>query len=47
MSSNTQRLLDEALGLPPEERAELAAYLIDSLDGGLDPDADAAWDATI
>jgi len=47
MGSNTQKLLKEALRLPQKERAELAAYLIDSLDAGLDPDADTAWEREI
>jgi len=33
--------------LSPQDRAELAAYLIDSLDEGEDPDAEAAWEAEL
>jgi len=34
-------------GREPETRAELAAELLDSLDGPADPDAEAAWDVEI
>jgi putative addiction module component (TIGR02574 family) len=40
---NTDRLLDEALRLPEGDRAELAAKLIESLDGAPDAEVDAAW----
>lgn len=43
MTRNTERLLDEALRLPEGDRAELAAKLIESLDGEPDADVDAAW----
>ena len=33
MSGKGQKVLEEALTLPPEERADLAAELIESLDG--------------
>ena len=36
-------LLNEALGLPAEARAELAAKLIESLDDTVDPDAESKW----
>lgn len=44
----TRELLQEALRLPTEARAALAAQLIESLEG-LEPDADveAAWSAGI
>jgi putative addiction module component (TIGR02574 family) len=45
--SKTQRLLLEALELPPRSRGRLAASLIDSLDDGVDPDAEASWIAEI
>ena len=38
-----ERLLAEALDLPETERADLAARLIESLDGAADADVDAAW----
>ena len=42
------KLLAEALGLSPEDRPEIAAKLIESLDDGhADPDAAAAWAAEI
>jgi putative addiction module component (TIGR02574 family) len=36
-------ILKEALALPSEERAALAASLLDGLDTGVDEDAEAAW----
>ena len=36
-------ILKEALALPSEERAALAAFLLDSLDTDVDEDAEAAW----
>lgn len=39
----TQALIDEALRLPPEDRARIAAELIASVDGEPEPDAEAAW----
>jgi putative addiction module component (TIGR02574 family) len=36
-------LLEKALALSEEERAELAASLLQSLDQGSDEDAEAAW----
>ena len=44
---NVKQLLAEALRLPPEERATLANELIESLDGGIDNDAEAAWSLEI
>jgi putative addiction module component (TIGR02574 family) len=38
-----RKILDEALELSPEERADLAYELISSLDGPPDPDAEEAW----
>lgn len=43
MITDAAKLLDEALGLPAEARAALAAKLIDSLDEAVDPDAEARW----
>ncbi len=47
MTSNAIRLLKNALGLPENDRADLAARLIDSLDQRVDDDALSAWDAEI
>jgi putative addiction module component (TIGR02574 family) len=47
MGDNAAKLLEEALRLPAEARAALAASLLDSLDDALDPDAEAQWDAEI
>jgi len=41
------RLLQEALNLPPEARAALAGSLLDSLEGEPDPAAEAAWETEI
>lgn len=43
MSGKGQRLLEEALTLPPTERADLAATLLDSLDEGGDEGVEKAW----
>ena len=43
MGKAAEKLLHEALRLPTEERAELAAELIASLDGPAAPDVEAAW----
>ena len=45
--SKTQTVLADALRLEPEARAELAAELLASLDGPVDPDAEVAWDIEI
>lgn len=42
-----QRLLEEALGLPEAERAELARDLVKSLDGPADATAAKDWDDEI
>jgi putative addiction module component (TIGR02574 family) len=42
MTSNANRLLEEALQLSPSERAKLAAELLSSLDDQ-DADVKAAW----
>jgi putative addiction module component (TIGR02574 family) len=47
MSKAAQSVFADALRLEPETRAELAAELLDSLDGPADPDAEAAWDVEI
>jgi hypothetical protein len=38
-----QKVLDEAMGLSDEERAEVALKLVSSLDGPADTDAQDAW----
>ena len=43
MKPNHQKVLKEALGLPPEARAALAGHLLDSLDDSVDEDAELAW----
>jgi len=47
MTERTQELLQKALSLPDNERAELAGSLIASLDTNIDPDVDASWQAEI
>jgi len=47
MTRDAERVLDEALRLPEQERAELAARLISSLEPKADDDVDAAWVAEI
>jgi putative addiction module component (TIGR02574 family) len=47
MNTTAKRLYDDALQLPDSERAELAAWLIESLDPKVDSDVDAAWDVEI
>ena len=42
-----ERMKPELARLTPHERAELARFLIDSLDEGTDDDAEAAWDAEL
>lgn len=47
MGEVAKKLLHEALRLPTQERAKLAAELIASLDGPADADMEAAWAAEI
>jgi putative addiction module component (TIGR02574 family) len=50
MSAMADRVLQDALGLSEQERAEIAARLIESLDVGRDGEAaevEAAWAAEI
>lgn len=43
MTAETEKLIEEALKLPPEARAAIAGSLLDSLDEEVDEDAEAAW----
>jgi hypothetical protein len=43
----SKKLIEDASRLPPEARAALAGILIESLDGAVDPDAEAAWSKEI
>lgn len=43
MSGKGQKVLQEALKLPPDERADLAATLIDSLDEREEEAVNEAW----
>ena len=46
MTRAAQELLNEALGLSPDDRAKLAAELLESLDEA-EPDVERAWAAEI
>lgn len=43
MTIGGERILRDALQLPPEDRAGLAKELLASLDGDAEPGAEAAW----
>jgi putative addiction module component (TIGR02574 family) len=43
VTKNAEHLLDEVLRLPEQERAEIAAKLIESLEQEVDADVDGAW----
>mgnify|MGYP003952290755 CR=1 FL=1 len=47
MNTTAKQLYDNALHLPDSERAELAAWLIESLDPDVDREVDEAWGAEI
>lgn len=47
MTALAEKLNTELDQLPIEDRAELASFLIQSLDEGADPDAQAAWDVEL
>lgn len=47
MRNSADKILEEALSLPPEKRAAIAGSLIESLDPGVDSDAESAWAAEI
>lgn len=47
VTQDESRILEQALRLPPEARAALAGFLLDSLDSPLDPAAEVAWEAEI
>ena len=47
MTALGEKLKSELARLPIEDRAELASFLIGSLDEGADSDAEAAWDAEL
>ena len=47
MSRPVRDLYDEASDLPPEDRAELAGLLLESLEEARDPNAEEAWAAEI
>jgi len=43
MTDKAKKILEEALGLPPDERADVAATLLDSLDEEQDEAVEQAW----
>ena len=47
MTKAAKAVLADALRLREDERAELAAEVLASLDGPADPDAEAAWETEI
>jgi len=47
MSKAPNEVLADALRLGPDARADVAAELLASLDGPVDPDAETAWDIEI
>ena len=47
MTKAATKLLTEALALSPEERMDLAAELLASVDGPADPDWEQAWQAEL
>lgn len=47
MGSAAKKVLDQALALPEDERAEVASQLLASLDGDADPDWRSSWDAEL
>ncbi len=47
MSTNIEKLYEDLLQLSEDERAQVAASLIDSLDPVRDSNAGAAWEAEI
>ncbi len=47
MTSQVVKILEDALALSENDRSDLAARLIDSLDQQADDDAPSAWDAEI
>ena len=47
MSPETDELLQKAMSLPLEDRAELASSLTDSLDETVDEDAEVAWQEVV
>jgi putative addiction module component (TIGR02574 family) len=47
MSAKAERLKSELAALTPEDRAELARFLVESLDEGEQQGVEAAWDAEL
>ena len=47
MSETAEIMKDQLLNLSVDDRAELAYFLIHSLDEGSDPDVEAAWDVEL
>lgn len=47
MTEHAEKVKQEVLQLPEADRAELARFLIESLDDPEDADVEAAWDAEL
>ncbi len=43
MTTAASKLLDQALNLPDDERLAMAAALLESVEGRIDPEWDAVW----
>jgi putative addiction module component (TIGR02574 family) len=47
MCRSAAEVLEEALALPEDQRAQVAEKLLESLDGDVDADAESEWGAEI
>ena len=47
MPKALEEVTKEAMDLPPRQRLALAEFLLESTDGAVDPEAEAAWDSEI
>ncbi len=47
MMASVEKLKNELAGLTVRERAEMAGFLLGTLDGVPDPDVEAAWDTEL
>ena len=47
MTATTEKLITELAGLPAKDRAEVAQFLLHSLDGAANAEVEAAWDVEL
>ena len=47
MPKALEEVTKEAMDLPPQQRLALAGFLLENVDPGSDPDAEAEWDSEI